>query len=164
MILKIKYIYPFLSMLLLSLFSCSFETAATHRMDAELELASYIVENEIDVKPTASGLLFIKQRDGNGVTPLKDAKVAIHYTGMFLNGEVFDSSYDRGTPMVFQLSKNQVIKGLEEAVLMIDKGARARIVVPYHLAYGDRRVGPVPSYSNLVFDVELIDCQGTNDK
>lgn len=164
MIFKIKYIYPFLSMLLLSLFSCSFETAATHRMDAELELASYIAENEIDIKPTASGLLFIKQRDGNGVTPLKDAKVAIHYTGMFLNGEVFDSSYDRGTPMVFQLSKNQVIKGLEEAVLMMDKGAKARIVVPYYLAYGDRRVGPVPSYSNLVFDVELIDCQGTNDK
>lgn len=151
-------------MLLLSLFSCSFETAATHRMDAELELASYIAENEIDVKPTASGLLFIKQRDGNGVTPLKDAKVAIHYIGMFLNGEVFDSSYDRGTPMVFQLSKNQVIKGLEEAVLMMDKGAKARIVVPYYLAYGDRRVGPVPSYSNLVFDIELIDCQGTNDK
>lgn len=163
MIIKSKYIL-FLLPLLLLMFSCSFETVATHRAEAELELSSYIAENEIDVKPTASGLIFIKHSDGNGVTPSKDGKVAVHYVGMFLNGDVFDSSYDRGAPMVFQLSKNQVIKGLEEAVLMMDKGSKARIIVPYYLAYGDRRVDPIPACSNLVFDLELVDCQVNNNE
>ncbi len=158
MILKFKYIL-FLLPLMLLLSSCSFETTATHRMEAELELSSYIAENEITVKPTASGLFFMKQSDGNGITPSKDGKVAVHYVGMFLNGEVFDSSYDRGAPMVFQLSENKVIKGLEEAVLLMDKGSKARIIVPYYLAYGDRRVEPIPACSNLIFDLELIDCQ-----
>ncbi|MGN0032836.1 MAG: FKBP-type peptidyl-prolyl cis-trans isomerase [Candidatus Limimorpha sp.] len=138
-------------------FSCSFETAVTHRNEANIEFLTYLSDNNIEQTPTESGLVFINVREGNGDCPKIGSKVAVHYTGYFLDGEKFDSSYSRNCPLVFTIGSGMVIKGLEEAVMLMKRDGQAKAVVPFYLAYGDSNFGPVPSYSNLVFDLELID-------
>jgi len=79
----------------------------------------------------------------------------VHYHGMLINGEVFDSSYDRGEPIT--LSLNQVIKGWQEAVPMMNVGSKWQIYVPSELAYGDRGAGgSIGPNETLIFDIELL--------
>lgn len=137
--------------------SCSFETAATHRNEANLELLNYLSDNRIEETPTESGLVFINILEGSGDSPAAGSKVAVHYSGYFLDGQKFDSSFDRNAPMVFTVGSGMVIKGLDEAVSLMKRGGKAKVVIPYYLAYGDSGYGPIPSYTNLVFDLGLVD-------
>ena len=137
--------------------SCSIETYSTKKYDANQEILSYISNESIDVMPKASGLVFIPTDNGNGDNPKLGDKVAFHYKGYYMNGEVFDSSYDKAYPLIVHLGNNSVIKGLEEALLMMNKGAKAKVIIPFYLAYNDREYAPVPPYSNLIFELELID-------
>ena len=137
--------------------SCSFETAATHRNDANIEFLNYLSDNNIEETPTESGLVFINILEGSGDSPVAGSKVAVNYTGYLLDGQKFDSSFDRNAPMVFTVGSGMVIKGLDEAVMLMKRGGKAKVVIPYYLAYGDSGYGPIPSYTNLVFDLELVD-------
>ncbi|MDR0970223.1 MAG: FKBP-type peptidyl-prolyl cis-trans isomerase [Lentimicrobiaceae bacterium] len=132
---------------------------AKNKQIAEMEavLATYIKENNINVKPTKSGLYFIEQKVGKGKKPKEGEVVEVHYTGRLLDGTVFDSSYDRGKPIDFTLGKGQVIAGWEEGIAMLRKGGKAQLIIPFHLAYGERSAGSIPPYSSLIFDVELVD-------
>lgn len=137
------------------------------RMQAAKEQAAQAViqEGEVFLKEnatkagvqvTASGLQYEVIAAGNGVTPSADSLVRTHYHGTFINGNVFDSSYDRGQPAEFPVGG--VIKGWTEALQMMQEGAKWRIYLPYHLAYGEQGAGSaIPPYSTLVFDIELLD-------
>lgn len=137
--------------------SCSFETAATHRNDANIEFLNYLSDNNIEETPTESGLVFINILEGSGDSPVAGSKVAVNYTGYLLDGQKFDSSFDRNAPMVFTVGSGMVIKGLDEAVMLMKRGGKAKVVIPYYLAYGDSGYGTIPSYTNLVFYLELVD-------
>ena len=137
--------------------SCSFETAATHRNDANIEFLNYLSDNNIEETPTESGLVFINILEGSGDSPVAGSKVAVNYTGYLLDGQKFDSSFDRNAPMVFTVGSGMVIKGLDEAVVLMKRGGKAKVVIPYYLAYGDSGYGTIPSYTNLVFYLELVD-------
>ena len=141
----------------LVLSSCSFETAATHRNDANIEFLNYLSDNNIEETPTESGLVFINILEGSGDSPVAGSKVAVNYTGYLLDGQKFDSSFDRNAPMVFTVGSGMVIKGLDEAVMLMKRGGKAKVVIPYYLAYGDSGYGHIPSYTNLVFYLELVD-------
>ncbi len=91
---------------------------------------------------------------GNSATP--GQLVLVHYTGRLDNGDVFDSSLTRGRPFAFRLGKGQVIKGWDQGVAGMQVGGRRRLIIPPHLAYGNRSVGPIPANSTLTFDVELV--------
>ncbi|CBY33816.1 unnamed protein product [Oikopleura dioica] len=102
------------------------------------------------------------------ITPAPDANdkpaigspVMVHYTGTLENGNVFDSSRDRGQPFVFALGVGQVIKAWDEGVAQMAKGQRAKLTCSPDYAYGARGYPPViPPNSTLIFDVELIDFQ-----
>jgi FKBP-type peptidyl-prolyl cis-trans isomerase len=82
-------------------------------------------------------------------------KVKVHYTGKLIDGNVFDSSVERGQPSEF--FTNQVIKGWSEALLLMNVGSKWELVIPADLAYGDRATGPIPAGSTLLFEVELLD-------
>lgn len=156
---KIKNINIIILLLLMPLFitSCSVQTMATMQADADNDIKTYMEQNVINVAPNQSGLVFISLKEGNGDTPQIGDKVAFHYTGYYFDGEMFDSSYDRTLPLVVQLGNDMIIKGMEEALLMMKKGSKAKILVPFYLAYNDMENAPVPPYSNLIFEIELID-------
>lgn len=127
-----------------------------------VELEKYIKENNITVKSTPSGLYFIKQRSGTGPKIQKGFLVKAHYTGYFLNGQVFDSSVGSNKPFAFVAGRGEVIAGWDEAVLMMRKGDKARIIVPSWLGYGESKPGfPIPPYATLIFDIEIIDVEAT---
>tara|TARA_B100000029_G_scaffold442077_2_gene460268 strand:+ start:370 stop:1056 length:687 start_codon:yes stop_codon:yes gene_type:complete len=103
---------------------------------------------------TASGLLYQELVAGTGAQPTAASKVKVHYHGTLVDGKVFDSSVDRGEPISFAL--NQVIKGWQEGLQMMQVGGKARLVIPSDLAYGDRGRPGIPGGATLVFEVELL--------
>ena len=113
-------------------------------------------EKEKGVTKTASGLLYEVLTPGKGKKPSATNKVKVHYHGTLIDGTVFDSSVDRGTPIDFGL--NQVIPGWTEGVQLMPVGSKYKFYIPSNLAYGERgsppKIGPGEA---LVFEVELID-------
>ncbi|WP_373778582.1 FKBP-type peptidyl-prolyl cis-trans isomerase [Glaesserella sp.] len=112
-------------------------------------------EKKSGVKKTSSGLLYKIEKAGEGDSPKAEDTVKVHYKGTLPDGTVFDSSYDRGEPIEFQLS--QLIPAWVEAIPMLKKGGKMEIVVPPKLGYGDRQAGKIPANSTLVFEIELLD-------
>lgn len=92
---------------------------------------------------------------GTGARPTAYSEVKVHYQGYFPNGTVFDSSLERGEPIVFPL--NGVIPGWTEGLQLMQEGAQYRFFIPWLQAYGLRgnppKIGPK---QDLMFDIELI--------
>ena len=104
---------------------------------------------------TKSGLRYIVRKRGKGGRPKYGQVVTVHYSGMLLNGTIFDSSYKRGSPSQFKIG--QVIPGWNEALLEMQKGEKRTLIIPPKLAYGERGYpGVIPPNAYLVFEVELI--------
>jgi len=104
---------------------------------------------------TESGLQYEIISEGDGETPGPNDRVKVHYEGKLLDGKVFDSSYQRGEPIV--LSVNGVIKGWTEALQLMQTGDKWKLYIPYNLAYGERGAGgDIPPYATLIFDIELL--------
>lgn len=104
---------------------------------------------------TASGLVYEEIRPGTGESPQASSTVKVHYHGTLRNGQVFDSSIQRGEPAEFAL--NRVIPCWTEGVALMREGGKARLTCPPALAYGDQGVGEIPGGSALTFEVELIE-------
>ena len=119
--------------------------------------AKFMAENAKaeGVKVTASGLQYKVIEEGNGPKPAMNSKVRVHYEGKLLNGEVFDSSIQRGEPLEFMLT--QVIAGWTEGLQLMNVGSKYRLFIPSKLGYGKRGAGQaIPPEAALIFDVELI--------
>jgi peptidylprolyl isomerase len=120
--------------------------------------AALILKKWPNAIKTASGLMYVVIREGEGFPPAKGQTVKTHYHGTFVNGKKFDSSVDRGEPFEFPVGMSRVIKGWDEAFLSMKKGEKRTLIIPYHLAYGEGGRPPViPPRATLIFDVELID-------
>lgn len=123
-------------------------------LDAERAAAAEKIKAEYP-NVTASGLRYIVIQEGTGQKPGATSNVKVHYTGSFLDGNIFDSSVQRGQPIDFGL--NQVIPGWTEGVQLMKEGAKYKFYIPYQLAYGERGYpGAIPAKSDLIFEVELI--------
>ncbi len=121
------------------------------------EGADFLLENgkRPEVTTTASGLQYEILTAAEGPKPTATTSVTVHYVGKLLNGDMFDSSVDRGEPISFPL--NRVIPGWTEGLQLMSTGAKYRFFIPEDLAYGSRGAGgAIPPYSTLIFDVELI--------
>jgi len=107
---------------------------------------------------TASGLKYVDEIVGAGNSPRRGDYVVVHYTGTLQDGTKFDSSLDRGEPIVFQIGVGQVIPGWDEGVGSMKIGGKRRLIIPPELGYGARGAGDViPPNATLIFDVELLD-------
>lgn len=106
------------------------------------------------VQVTASGLQYRVLKAGTGVKPTAKQIVKVQYEGTFIDGTVFDSSYSRGQPAVFQL--DQVIPGWTEGLQLMPVGSTYEFFVPSNLAYGEAGAGPIPPNTLLHFKVELL--------
>ncbi|MDD3037475.1 FKBP-type peptidyl-prolyl cis-trans isomerase [Bacteroides sp.] len=88
------------------------------------------------------------------ISPNIRSIVTVHYKGSLMNGRVFDNSYERGCPEAFRLS--DVIEGWQLALQQMHVGDKWIIYIPYTKGYGSRASGPIPAFSTLVFEVELL--------
>jgi FKBP-type peptidyl-prolyl cis-trans isomerase len=135
--------------------------AAKEKAAAEArKLENAAAEKEFaNAKVTASGLKYMVLQEGTGKSPVATDNVTVHYTGMFTNGKVFDSSVQRGQPASFGL--NQVIRGWTEGLQLMKEGAKYKFLIPPALGYGEQGYpGAIPPSSTLVFEVELIKVNG----
>ncbi|MBM1105303.1 FKBP-type peptidyl-prolyl cis-trans isomerase [Aurantibacter crassamenti] len=129
---------------------------ATKAKAAEGEL--FLSENKknANIVTTASGLQYEIIKNGDGQIPVATDGVQVHYTGMLIDGKVFDSSVERGEPL--SIGVNGVIKGWTEALLLMPVGSKWKLFIPQELGYGARGAGggEIPPYSTLIFEVELL--------
>ena len=133
------------------------ESMKTQNADVIEEGETFLAENakreEVIVLP--SGLQYEVITEGNGEVPVDGDQVKVHYHGTLLNGTVFDSSVDRGEPIV--LGVNQVIPGWTEALKLMPVGSKWKLYIPYDLAYGAQGSGAdIKPFASLIFDVEVI--------
>ena len=126
--------------------------------EAKAENAKYLEDNKSKegVVTLLSGLQYKVITEGAGAKPTAADKVKVHYHGTTIDGNVFDSSVDRGEPVEFGLG--QVIPGWTEGVQLMPIGSKYTLYVPYDLAYGAQgRPGSIPPFATLIFEVELLD-------
>ncbi|MFZ5668121.1 MAG: FKBP-type peptidyl-prolyl cis-trans isomerase [Pseudomonadota bacterium] len=111
---------------------------------------------EPGVRALPSGVLYQVVRSGpaDGGSPGRADEIKVHYEGKLVSGDVFDSSYDRGAPMVRRLG--ELIPAWVEALQKMKPGDVWMLYVPPEQGYGEQGAGPIPPNSVLIFKVELI--------
>lgn len=134
------------------------EAAAAQEAQSEENLAqanAFLAENASaeGVMSTDSGLQYKVVEEGMGEMPSASSQVQVHYEGRLLDGTIFDSSIQRGEPVVFGV--DQVIPGWTEALQMMPEGSTWQLYVPPNLGYGSADVG-FGANQLLIFDVELL--------
>ncbi len=144
----------------LEAYSQSMQDAASAELAAmQQSNADFLADNALEpgVVTTPSGLQYLVLEEGadpNAPMPSATDEVRVHYHGTMIDGSVFDSSVDRGEPISFPL--DGVIAGWTEGVQLMQVGDKYRFFIPSDLAYGANGAGPIPPYSTLIFDVELL--------
>ena len=106
---------------------------------------------------TPSGLKYIDEVVGVGVSPVTGKSVTVHYTGTLENGTEFDSSVNKGKPYTFRLGVDPVIQGWVEGLSTMKVGGKRRLIIPAKLGYGAAGRPPsIPPNATLLFDIELL--------
>ncbi|MBT9393513.1 FKBP-type peptidyl-prolyl cis-trans isomerase [Hymenobacter sp. NST-14] len=125
----------------------------------EALITAYIQDNNLSgFQRQESGLYVAITQPGTGATAQAGQTVSARYTGLTLDGKVFDSTANRNnTPLDFTLGRGQVIAGWDQGFALLNKGSKAILLIPSDLAYGSQGVGPIAPRSVLRFDVEVTD-------
>jgi FKBP-type peptidyl-prolyl cis-trans isomerase FklB len=129
------------------------EKASPNKKSGEAFLAANKAKD--GVVTTASGLQYSVITEGTGEKPNVDSQVKVHYHGTLLDGTIFDSSVQRGEPIVLGL--RNVIAGWTEALQLMPVGSKWKLFIPSDLAYGDYGQGAIEPGSTLIFEVELLE-------
>ena len=133
-------------------------TASIAKMKEEnKEMIADIMAKYPDAVEAPEGYYYVVTEEGSGSTPEEGTLVKAHYAGTLLDGTEFDNSFKRGAPIEFPVGGGRVIPGWDYAFLAMKKGDKRTLILPPALAYGSRRMGPIPANSWLVFEVELVD-------
>ena len=120
-------------------------------------------KNKEGVVTLASGLQYEVIDEGEGESPKLSDLVLTHYKGEFIDGRVFDNSYERGKPQPFPV--NQVISGWSEALQLMKPGAKWKLFVPSYLAYGETGFQrDIPPNATLIFEMELLEVNPSEEK
>ena len=145
----------------------------TERQDAAMERSRQInlvagarffkaLKNRPGIITTESGLAYEILQKGTGPMPSAADTVKINYTGMLLNGQVFDTTEQDGTPVVVPLGAT--MSGWAEGVQKINQGGKIKLYIPHKLAYGDEPAGGIPPGSSLIFEIELLEINPVIDQ
>jgi peptidylprolyl isomerase len=111
---------------------------------------------------TDSGLAYYDIVTGEGAEAASGHTVMVHYSGWLEDGTLFDSSVMRGEPITVTLGAGGVIPGWEEGLLGMKVGGKRQLIIPAELAYGETGAGStIPPNATLIFDIELLDIEGT---
>ncbi|MCC7331868.1 MAG: FKBP-type peptidyl-prolyl cis-trans isomerase [Flavobacteriales bacterium] len=135
----------------------SFLERNDHELVEQVKLKKYLTF--INTYQNRNGVIFIPEKNGTGETVSEGKTVWVHYTGSFLNGIVFDNTYNRSSFEYQYGTPNQMIKGFEIALSGMKKNEKAKIIIPSQLAFGDKgsATGIVPPFTTVVYELEIID-------
>lgn len=142
--------------LFIFIFSLALNYISGQHIPEEVRIKQFVNANYKGSEPRMSGLYVIKQKETEGKAVVAGSEVTVHYEGKFLNDNVFDSSYNRKKPISFVVGSGRVIKGWDEGLSTLKEGEKAILIIPSHLGYGNRKVGPIPANSPLVFTIEVV--------
>ena len=137
----------------------SYKKKMYHRSQEQEQmlLNDYLDRANITVEPTNSGLYFIELEKGTGIKPLPGQVVIVHYTGYFIDGNIFSTTYKSGKPFEFKFGSGEVIPGWEEGIAKMHAGGKYKLIIPSYLAYGEEGRGElILPFSTLVFEIELL--------
>jgi FKBP-type peptidyl-prolyl cis-trans isomerase FkpA len=119
------------------------------------EYRSGLLENILKKRP--SGLKMLVESTGNGEPIQQGSEVRVHYYGCLADSKMFDNSYQRAEPIVFNAGLGQMIPGFDEGVLQLRHGGKATLFIPAALAYGDTGSGDrIPPNAELIFYIEIL--------
>ena len=120
-------------------------------------LISIFTNNETAIfMPQSQDVLIDDVLIGGGETANSGDRITVHYTGRFVDGQVFDSSVDRGEPFQFVLGVGNVIEGWDKGITGMRVGGKRTISIPPELGYGMNDYGIIPGGSTLIFEIELL--------
>ena len=138
-------------MLSIVLFSCKKKEIQADK--DENAIVDYIAEHGLIATPTGTGLYYVIDAQGTGVSCNSNSTVKVAYTGYYLNGQIFDESSTSGATFNLQ----GVIKGWTEGIPYFRKGGTGKLLIPSALGYGSSEQNGIPGNSVLIFDINLID-------
>lgn len=133
-------------------------TAETEKQELN-EALSNLQNKGYNVDTTKLGVYYIMSKTGTGPFPVKGDTCSLIYTGYFLNGTIFDASYDHYQDSIWQFNYLDIslIPGFNDGIALLNKGAEADIIIPSAYAYGATGYGGVPPYTPLVFNLKMRD-------
>lgn len=117
-------------------------------------MADYAKQDGVD--SLESGILYKILVKGNGAVPATGSTVKVNYEGKLINGEVFDSSYDREEPLTCNTASG-LISGWLKVLQVMPVGSKWEVVIPSELAYGNQDTGKIKAGSTLIFTIELLE-------
>lgn len=123
----------------------------------EVVKVANMVEKPANERPSLSVTILEETNMPSIVMPKDGDIVSIHYQGLFEDGKEFDSSYKRNEPLNFQVGAGRMIQGMDQGVKMIPIGAKAKLSIPWHLAYGEHGRPGIPPKANLIFVMEVLE-------
>ena len=110
---------------------------------------------EEGIQSLPCGIYYTVLQSGEGkVSPTVRSIVSVHYKGYLIDGKEFDNSYKRNCPEAFRLC--EVIDGWQLALQQMHVGDKWVIYIPSEMGYGSKASGPIPGFSTLIFEVELL--------
>ncbi len=113
-----------------------------------------------DTLKTASGLKYIMIQRKDGEKVAIGTKATFNYNSFLIDGKMFDSSFERGKPLTVKVGQGQLFPGLDEGIQLLHKGEKAKFIIPYQLAFGEKGIPPsIPGKTDIIFDVEITDVQ-----
>ena len=136
-----------------------------------VKIKKYVEDKKLTTKTTASGLQYVITKPGAGPTAVAGDTAVVNYTGKLLNDKVFDTSskeeamksskqFDprrKYEPIKVVIGEGGVIKGWEEGLQLLNKGAKATLVIPSVLGWGEQGAPPmIGAFAPVAFDVELV--------
>lgn len=132
---------------------------ADRDIEEQRKLQIFLDTNQTHFTVFDNGMYYLPLKQGGGNPAETGDIVKVNFTGYFLDGRKFESTYDRGQPLEFKLGEQgQVIKGFEMAISLLSEGAKAKFIIPSQLAFGEAgsSTGIVPPYSTLIYEIELL--------
>jgi FKBP-type peptidyl-prolyl cis-trans isomerase FkpA len=120
------------------------------------DIKKYMLEHDINAEQIGDRIYREIHVQGNGPAINQDSRVTIHYIGLFLNDSPFSDTKKEGRPFTFDMGKNTVIPGLEKGLIGVKENGKLTLIVPFDQAYGPHQEGPIPPYSTLVFNIEVL--------
>ena len=128
--------------------------------NADFKTRVSAMDKSLGLTQSTSGLMYVIENAGEAYKPELGSKISLHYKGTFLaTGEKFDASYDRNVPIDFNYQVQRMIPGFEEGIKLIGKGGKAKLYLPYRLAYGAQGNQRIAGYSDLVFEIEMVNLE-----